>query len=45
MKQVSLITYSQIFNALGFFFLACVPLILLVKRVKPGTKVDMNAAH
>ena len=45
MKQVSLITYAQIFNALGFFFLACVPLILFVKRVKPGTKVDMNAAH
>ncbi|WP_223652349.1 DHA2 family efflux MFS transporter permease subunit [Hymenobacter psoromatis] len=45
MKQVSLITYSQIFNALGIFFLICVPLILFVKRTKIAGKVDMNAAH
>ncbi|HEX8349847.1 MAG TPA: MFS transporter, partial [Hymenobacter sp.] len=44
-KQVSLITYSQIFTALGFFFLACLPLILLVKRAKPGEAIDLNAAH
>jgi len=45
MKQVSLITYSQIFTSLGLFFLACVPLILLIKRTKPGEKLDLNAAH
>jgi DHA2 family multidrug resistance protein len=45
MKQVSLITYSQVFTSLGIFFLACVPLILLVKRAKPGEKMDLNAAH
>ena len=45
MKQVSLITYSQIFNALGIFFIVCVPLILLVKRTKAGGKIDLNAAH
>jgi DHA2 family multidrug resistance protein len=45
MKQVSLITYSQVFTSLGLFFLACLPLILLVKRTKPGEKMDLNAAH
>jgi len=45
MKNVSLVTYDQIFRALGYFFLACVPLIMLVKRNKPGEKIDMNAAH
>jgi DHA2 family multidrug resistance protein len=45
MKQVSLITYSQVFTALGIFFLACLPLILLVKRVRTGEKFDLNAAH
>ena len=45
MKQVSLITYSQVFTSLGLFFLACLPLIFLVKRAKPGEKMDLNAAH
>lgn len=45
MKQVSLITYSQVFTSLGVFFLACLPLILLVKRAKTGEKIDLNAAH
>ncbi|MGI4870692.1 MAG: DHA2 family efflux MFS transporter permease subunit [Janthinobacterium lividum] len=45
MKQVSIITYSNIFVALGFFFIACLPLILLVKRAKAGGKIDLNAAH
>lgn len=45
MKQVSLITYTQIFYALGIFFISCVPLILLVKRPKPGEAIDLNAAH
>ncbi|MFD1873719.1 DHA2 family efflux MFS transporter permease subunit [Hymenobacter bucti] len=45
MKQVSLITYSQVFTSLGIFFLACLPLILLVKRAKPGEAIDLNAAH
>jgi DHA2 family multidrug resistance protein len=43
MKQTSLITYSQIFTALGIFFLACLPLILLVKRVKVVGKISMDA--
>ena len=45
MKQVSIITYAQVFTALGIFFLACLPLILLVKRNKPGAAIDLNAAH
>jgi len=45
MKQTSIITYSQVFTSLGVFFLACIPLILLVKRNKPGAAVDLNAAH
>jgi len=45
MKQVSIITYSQVFTTLGFFFIACLPLILLVKRTRPGEKIDLNAAH
>lgn len=44
MKQTSLITYSQTFTMLGIFFLACIPLIALIKRVKQVGKVDM-AAH
>ena len=45
MKQVSLITYAQVFYIIGFFFMACLPLIFLVQRNKPGTKMDLNAAH
>jgi DHA2 family multidrug resistance protein len=45
MKQVSIITYAQVFSALGIFFVACLPLIFLIKRSKPGEKMDLNAAH
>lgn len=45
MKQVSIITYAQIFTSLGVFFLLCLPLVLLIKRPKPGAVIDMNAAH
>jgi DHA2 family multidrug resistance protein len=45
MKQVSIITYAQVFTGLGLFFIACVPLVLLIKRNKPGAAVDLNAAH
>ncbi|MBX0292643.1 DHA2 family efflux MFS transporter permease subunit [Hymenobacter sp. HSC-4F20] len=45
MKQVSIITYGQIFLMIGTFFLICVPLVLIIKRPKPGEKVDLNAAH
>jgi len=45
MKQVSLITYSQVFTSLGLFFIVCLPLVLLVKRPKPGEAIDLNAAH
>ncbi|MCC3154111.1 DHA2 family efflux MFS transporter permease subunit [Hymenobacter sp. BT770] len=45
MKQVSIITYAQVFSGLGFFFLGCLPLVFLIKRNKPGALVDLNAAH
>jgi DHA2 family multidrug resistance protein len=45
MKQTAIITYAQTFLMIGTFFLICVPLIFLVKRAKPGEKVDLNAAH
>jgi DHA2 family multidrug resistance protein len=43
MKQVSIITYSQVFSALGFFFIACLPLALLIKQVKVTGKISMDA--
>ena len=43
MKQASLITYAQIFTALGLFFLACLPLIFLVKRVRVVGKMSLDA--
>ena len=43
MKQVALITYAQVFTALGLFFVACLPLILLIKRVRVVGKVSMDA--
>ncbi|MCB2409280.1 DHA2 family efflux MFS transporter permease subunit [Hymenobacter lucidus] len=45
MKQVSIITYGQIFSMLGFFFLACLPLVMLIKRARRGEAIDLNAAH
>jgi len=45
MKQVSIITYAQVFSGLGFFFIACLPLVLLIKRAKTAEKIDLNAAH
>jgi len=45
LKQTSIITYSEIFLMIGGFFIICVPLVLLIKRAKPGEKVDLNAAH
>ncbi|OON70752.1 DHA2 family efflux MFS transporter permease subunit [Hymenobacter sp. CRA2] len=45
MKQTALITYSQTFLMIGAFFILCIPLIFLIKRPKPGEKVDLNAAH
>ena len=44
LKQTSLITYAQTFTMLGLFFLACLPLILLIKKVKQVGKVEL-AAH
>lgn len=43
MKQVSLITYAQVFTSLGLFFLACLPLVLLIKRVKVAGKITLDA--
>ncbi|MBC6991537.1 MULTISPECIES: DHA2 family efflux MFS transporter permease subunit [Hymenobacter] len=45
MKQASLITYAQTFTVLGLFFLGCIPMILLIKRVRNAGPVDLNAAH
>ncbi|KAA9331401.1 DHA2 family efflux MFS transporter permease subunit [Hymenobacter busanensis] len=45
MKQTALITYSQTFLMIGSFFMLCIPLVFLIKRPKPGVKVDLNAAH
>lgn len=44
-KQTALITYAQTFTLIGGFFLICVPLVLLIKRAKPGQAVDLHAAH
>lgn len=43
LKQTSLITYAQTFIMLGIFFLGCLPLILLIKKVKQVGKVEMPA--
>jgi DHA2 family multidrug resistance protein len=43
MKQVSIITYAQVFSGLGFFFIACLPLVLFIKRVKVTGKISMDA--
>ncbi|MBC6700379.1 DHA2 family efflux MFS transporter permease subunit [Hymenobacter puniceus] len=45
MKQTAIITYGQTFLLIGLFFLACLPLVLIIKRARPGEKVDLNAAH
>jgi DHA2 family multidrug resistance protein len=44
-KQSLLITYSQAFTTIGIFFLFCLPFVLLIKRARPGEKVDVSAAH
>jgi len=43
MKQVALLSYSEVFTSLGMFFLICLPLILLIKRVKVAGKISMDA--
>ncbi|OWP64729.1 MFS transporter [Hymenobacter amundsenii] len=45
MKQASLITYAQTFTMLGLFFLACIPLLMFIKRIRNAGPVDLNAAH
>jgi DHA2 family multidrug resistance protein len=45
MRQTALITYAQTFLLIGAFFLLCLPLVLFIKRNKPGATVDLNAAH
>ncbi|MBT9393064.1 DHA2 family efflux MFS transporter permease subunit [Hymenobacter sp. NST-14] len=44
-KQASLITYAQTFTMLGLFFLACIPLLIFIKRIRNAGPVDLNAAH
>ena len=44
MKQVSIITYAQVFTMIGLFFVVCLPLVLLIKRVKvTGKKISLDA--
>ena len=43
MKQVSIITYSQVFTMIGMFFVVCLPLVLLIKRIKVTGKISMDA--
>ncbi|WP_035565025.1 DHA2 family efflux MFS transporter permease subunit [Hymenobacter sp. IS2118] len=43
MKQVSIITYAQVFSALGLFFIACLPLVFLIKRAKVTGKISLDA--
>ncbi|MDB5235786.1 MAG: transporter, partial [Hymenobacter sp.] len=43
MKQVSIITYTQVFSMIGLFFVVCLPMVLLIKRVKVIGKIDLNA--
>ena len=45
MKQVSIITYSQVFSMIGLFFVVCLPLVLFIKRANTAEKIDLNAAH
>lgn len=45
MKQVSIVTYAQVFSGIGFFVVGCLPLVLLIKRSKSAEKIDLNAAH
>ncbi|SMB94123.1 drug resistance transporter EmrB/QacA subfamily [Hymenobacter roseosalivarius DSM 11622] len=45
MKQTAIITYAQTFLLIGAFFLLCLPLVLIIKRNRPGQAVDLNAAH
>ncbi|MBS1729303.1 MAG: DHA2 family efflux MFS transporter permease subunit [Bacteroidetes bacterium] len=43
-KQAIVLSYMDVFLYLGILFLICIPLILLAKRRKPGTKLDLSEA-
>lgn len=45
MKQVYLVTYVDVFITLGAFFLACLPIIFLVKKVKNSEPMENLSIH
>jgi DHA2 family multidrug resistance protein len=46
MKQASVMSYMDVFWALGIMFLICVPFVLMVKGNKgKGKKIDMGDVH
>jgi MFS transporter, DHA2 family, multidrug resistance protein len=45
MKQAAVLSYMDVFYAIGCMFLLCIPFVLFVKGNKGKAKVDMSAAH
>lgn len=43
MKQAAVLSYMDVFLAIGILFICCIPIMLFVKQ-KKGQKVDMEAA-
>ncbi len=44
-KQAALVTYIDIFELLGAFFLACIPLVLFIRRVKNAAATGPVSLH
>jgi DHA2 family multidrug resistance protein len=45
MRQTYLLTYRDAFRVVGFFFLLCIPLLLLFKRGKGSAPLEAAAMH
>jgi MFS transporter, DHA2 family, multidrug resistance protein len=46
MKQAAVLSYMDVFMAIGLIFLACIPFIMMVKGNKqPTGKIDTSSAH
>ncbi len=45
MEQVYLVTYKDVFITLGVFFLVCIPIIFLIKKVKNTASVSHTSMH
>jgi DHA2 family multidrug resistance protein len=45
LKQATVLTYIDIFQYLGIFFIAVIPIVFFAKDSKPGQKVDMSDMH